>query len=80
VLLVLLFHNAQGFIQGGDLGFTGADLARQNWIEFAVWSAVALVLIAGDRKVWRAAPAAAVYPEPRAAGTETPTVRAPAPA
>ena len=52
VLLVLLFHNAQGFITFGDLGYTGAGLARQELIEFFCWVVVAAVLMA-DRKAWR---------------------------
>src|SRR4051812_27994178 len=54
VLLVLLFHNAQGFITSGDLGYAGADLARQELIEFVAWSLVAVTLIAVDRAAWRA--------------------------
>lgn len=61
VLLVLLFHNAQGFIRFTDLGYRGADLSRQEWYECAAWAVVALVLIVGDRGAWRTAPAAAVY-------------------
>jgi membrane protease YdiL (CAAX protease family) len=53
VLLVLLFHNAQGFINFGDLGYAGDDLARQQWIEFAAWSIVAVALVALDRAAWR---------------------------
>jgi membrane protease YdiL (CAAX protease family) len=63
VLLTLLFHNAQGFIRMGDLGYSGADLSRQEWLEFVAWSLIALVLIVFDRAAWRTAPASAVYPE-----------------
>ena len=63
VLLTLLFHNAQGFITMGDLGYRGADLSRQEWLEFVAWSLIALVLIVFDRSAWRTAPASAVYPE-----------------
>jgi membrane protease YdiL (CAAX protease family) len=52
VLLVLLFHNAQGFITFRDLGYTGAGLARQELIEFFAWLLVAVVLLC-DRKAWR---------------------------
>jgi uncharacterized protein len=61
VLLTLLFHNAQGFITMGDLGYRGTDLARQEWLEFLAWSALALALIVFDRGAWRAAPATAIY-------------------
>jgi membrane protease YdiL (CAAX protease family) len=61
VLLVLLFHNAQGFITMGDLGYGGADLARQEWLEFIAWSVVAAALVVLDRAAWRAAPADAIY-------------------
>jgi CAAX protease family protein len=53
VLLVLLFHNAQGFIRFDDLGYQGADLARQELIEFFAWSIVAVALIALDRSAWQ---------------------------
>ena len=53
VLLVLLFHNAQGFVTFGDLGLTGAALARQQWIEFAAWAVVALTLVVADRDGFR---------------------------
>jgi len=56
VLLVLLFHNAQGFITMGDLNYAGTDLARQELIEFVIWSLVAGVLIAVDRAAWRGSP------------------------
>lgn len=53
VLLVLLFHNAQGFLTMTDLGYRGADLSRQEWYECAAWAVVALVLILADRPAWR---------------------------
>jgi membrane protease YdiL (CAAX protease family) len=56
VLLVLLFHNAQGFIRFGDLGYGGSDLARQELIEFFAWTVVAVALIVLDRSAWRIAP------------------------
>jgi hypothetical protein len=63
VLLTLLLHSVQGAITFGDLGFTGADLARQEWLECVAWSVVALGLVAFDRRAWRTAPLTAVYPE-----------------
>jgi uncharacterized protein len=54
VLLVLVFHSAQGFITMGDLGYTDADLARQEWIELAAWAVVAAALVGFDRAAWRA--------------------------
>jgi membrane protease YdiL (CAAX protease family) len=65
VLLVLLFHNAQGFVTMPDLGYSGDALARQQWLEFLGWTAIALLLVVADRAVWRTAPAAAVYQEDR---------------
>ena len=62
VLLVLLFHNAQGFVTFSDLGYTGAGLARQQLLEFVAWTLVALVLVVADRKVWRTPPDEAIYP------------------
>ena len=62
VLLVLLFHNAQGFVTFSDLGYSGAGLARQQLLEFVAWTLVALVLVVADRKVWRTAPDEAIYP------------------
>jgi hypothetical protein len=53
VLLVLVFHSAQGFITMGDLGYAGADLARLQWIELAAWAVVAAALIGLDRAAWR---------------------------
>lgn len=61
VLLVLLFHCAQGAPQMADLGLTDAALVRQQWLECAAWTVVALVLIAADRAAWRTAPAAALF-------------------
>jgi uncharacterized protein len=60
VLLVLLFHNAQGFVTMPDLGYAGDALARQEMLEFVAWTVIALVLILADRSVWRTAPPAAV--------------------
>jgi membrane protease YdiL (CAAX protease family) len=53
VLLVLVFHSAQGFTTMRDIGYTGADLARQEWIELAIWTVVAGALIGLDRGAWR---------------------------
>ena len=57
VLLVLLFHNAQGFVTMPDLGYSGPGLARQEMLEFVAWVAVALVLVVADRRAWLASPA-----------------------
>jgi membrane protease YdiL (CAAX protease family) len=65
VLLVLLFHNAQGFATMPDLGYAGDALARQELLEFAAWTVVALVLIVADRGAWRNAAPAAIYPGDR---------------
>src|SRR5690349_7655315 len=56
VLLVLLFHNAQGFVRMGDLNYAGTDLTRQELIEFVIWTVVAITLVAADRAAWRADP------------------------
>ena len=64
VLLTLLFHNAQGFITMGDLGYRGSDLARQEWFEFIAWSMVALALVVFDRAAWRSASPTAVFGRP----------------
>jgi membrane protease YdiL (CAAX protease family) len=61
VLLVLLFHSAQGFITMRDLGYTADGLARQELLEGIAWAAVALALIVFDRSAWRRAPEAAIY-------------------
>jgi membrane protease YdiL (CAAX protease family) len=61
VLLVLLFHNAQGFVTMPDLGYAGDGLARQEMLEFVAWCIVAIVLIVADRAAWRTAPPAAIY-------------------
>jgi uncharacterized protein len=61
VLLVLLFHNAQGFVTMPDLGYAGQALARQELLEFFAWTVVALVLIVADRGAWRTGAPAAIY-------------------
>jgi uncharacterized protein len=58
VLLTLLFHSAQGAITMGDLGFAGADLARQEWLECGAWVVVAFALVLLDRQAWRPTQAA----------------------
>jgi membrane protease YdiL (CAAX protease family) len=63
VLLVLIFHVAQGVITLEDLGYAGADLARQQWLDCAAWTVVAAALLVFDRAAWRTAPADAVYQE-----------------
>ncbi len=65
VLLTLIAHSTQGAITMGDLGFVGADLARQEWLECIAWAIVAVGVIAFDRAAWRTAPATAVYADPR---------------
>jgi membrane protease YdiL (CAAX protease family) len=62
VLLTLVMHSTQGAVKAGDLGFVGADLARQEVLECVAWSAVAVGLVALDRAAWRRAPASAVVP------------------
>jgi membrane protease YdiL (CAAX protease family) len=53
VLLTMLFHSAQGAPTMGDLGLTGAGLARQEFIEFVVWSVVAAGVLVANRSAWR---------------------------
>ena len=65
VLLVLLFHSAQGFITMRDLGYSGDGLARQELLEGIAWAVVALALIVFDRSAWRRAPEAAIYHDDR---------------
>jgi uncharacterized protein len=65
VLLTLIAHSVQGSITMNDLGFVGADLARQEWLECVAWSIVAVGVIVFDRAAWRTAPPAAVYPDHR---------------
>lgn len=65
VLLVLLFHNAQGFVTMPDLGYAGDALARQEMLEFVAWTVIALVLLVADRGAWRTAEPAAIYAEDR---------------
>jgi uncharacterized protein len=64
VLLTLIFHAPQGSIALGELGLRGADLTRQEWLECVLWFAVAIGVIALDRKAWRIAPPPAVFPQP----------------
>jgi uncharacterized protein len=65
VLLTLISHSVQGSITMNDLGFVGADLARQEWLECVLWSIVAVGVIVFDRAAWRTAPPAAVYTDDR---------------
>jgi hypothetical protein len=44
------------------LVYRGSDLARQEWLEFVGWSAVALALVVFDRAAWRSAPPGAPRP------------------
>jgi uncharacterized protein len=65
VLLTLLFHNMQGAIQVGEIGYSGADVERQILIECVAWSVVAVAVLVGDRAAWRTASPKAVFPEPQ---------------
>ena len=65
VLLTLIAHSVQGSITMGDLGFVGADLVRQEWLECALWSIVAVGVIILDRPAWRMPAAEAVFPDRR---------------
>ena len=60
VLIVLVFHIAQGTVSYGALGFTGPDAARMDVLVGVLWSALALAVVVLDRSAWRVAPAAAV--------------------
>ena len=64
VLLVLLFHNAQGFVTMVNLGYTGDALARQQWMECVAWTVIALTLIVADRSHWRRISPAGVVEKP----------------
>jgi membrane protease YdiL (CAAX protease family) len=66
VLLVMVFHIAQGTISYAALGFAGPDAARMDWLVGVLWIALALGLVVFDREAWRAAPAAAVAERPLA--------------
>jgi membrane protease YdiL (CAAX protease family) len=60
VLITLIAHATQGTITIGGLWSAGADLAQANLLFAVVASAVAIGLVAFDRKAWRApAPAPA---------------------
>ena len=61
VLLTLIAHSTQGAITMSDLGFAGADLVRQEWMECVAWTLVAIGVIVLDRAAWRKAPPEAVY-------------------
>jgi uncharacterized protein len=61
VLLTLIAHSTQGSITMSDLGFVGADLSRQEWLECVAWSIVAIGVIVLDRAAWQKAPREAVY-------------------
>jgi membrane protease YdiL (CAAX protease family) len=61
VLLTLLAHMAQGAVKFGDFGLPASDLARQEWMECVVWSAIAVGLVVFDRSIWRTAPEKAVF-------------------
>ena len=59
VLLVLVFHVAQGTVSYAALGYTGDDAGRMDWITGALWCLIAAGLVIGDRTGWRVAPATA---------------------
>jgi membrane protease YdiL (CAAX protease family) len=62
VLLTLLFHNVQGCIRIGDLGYTGTALARQEFLECIAWSIVAAGVLVLNRSAWAAGPGAVAQP------------------
>jgi membrane protease YdiL (CAAX protease family) len=62
VLMVLVFHVAQGTVSYAALGFTGADADRMDWLTGALWCVLAIGLVALDRRAWRTAPPSAVPP------------------
>lgn len=55
LLLVLLFHVTQGTFTLGNIGFTGADVVRMEWLGFAAWTLAAIAVLLLDRPAWRAA-------------------------
>jgi membrane protease YdiL (CAAX protease family) len=59
-LLTLAFHVAQGTFSYAVLGFAAADAARMDWLVGALWFALVLGLLLGDRQAWRSAPRSAV--------------------
>jgi uncharacterized protein len=65
VLMTMVFHVAQGTVSYAALGFVGADAARMDWLTGALWIVLAVALVVGDRKAWRAAPPAAVADRPQ---------------
>jgi uncharacterized protein len=67
VLLTMVFHVAQGTVSYAALGFTGADAARMDPLVGVLWVALAVALLALDRRAWQVAPPTAVadrWPEP----------------
>jgi membrane protease YdiL (CAAX protease family) len=72
VLLTLLAHMAQGAVKFGDFGLPASDLARQEWMECVVWSAIAVGLVVFDRSIWRTAPEKAVFRLPATDTARTP--------
>lgn len=59
VLLVLVFHVAQGTVSYAALGFAGADAARMDVLTGALWIAIAVALVLFDRQAWQVAPRSA---------------------
>jgi membrane protease YdiL (CAAX protease family) len=62
VLMVLVFHVAQGTVSYAALGFTGADADRMDWLTGALWLVIAIGLVTLDRRAWRSAPSPALPP------------------
>jgi hypothetical protein len=55
LLLVLRFHVTQGTITLGNIGFTGNDVLRMEWLGLTTWALVAAAVVILDRKAWRTA-------------------------
>lgn len=60
VLLTLLFHAMEGSISFSDLGFTGVDLTRMEYLYTVVLCVAAACVVLLDRRAWRHAPDSAV--------------------
>lgn len=77
VLMTLLFHAMEGSISFGDLGFTGADLTRMEYLYTATLVLAAVAVVVLDRNAWRRAPDAAVLERLRTDPVEAETSVAP---
>jgi uncharacterized protein len=64
VLLTVLFHVTQGTFTFSNIGFSGADMVRMEWLGAAAWALVAIGVVVLDRAAWRSAPAAAIHRTP----------------